>query len=126
MKYVKVLIIMVLVFMCTGCKLTCVKMEYNENTNNTLRVIVKKDTVELNNSYSLTESSILANNKNDLLKDIKKYVDDTYNTESVIEDNTINMSKVLKKDDTFFGEDLNRYNYFELYKYFEEKGYTCR
>ena len=57
---------------------------------------------------------------------IKKYVDDTYNTESVIEDNTINMSKVLKKDDTFFGEDLNRYNYFELYKYFEEKGYTCR
>ena len=126
MKYIKVLIIIMIVLCCTGCKLTCVKMEHNENTDNTLRVIVNKDTIELNNSYKLNSSSIISNNKDELLKSIKEYVDDTYKTNSVIENDTVNMKLELNKKDDFFGSDLDKYNYFELYKYFEEKGYTCR
>lgn len=126
MKYIKVLIIILVVFLCTGCKLTCVKMEHNDNTDNTLRVIVNRKTVEINNSYKLNNKSVISNNKNELLESIKKYIDETYNVESAIEDNTVNMSLIMNKDDNFFGDDLNKYNYFELHKYFEEKGYTCR
>lgn len=126
MKYIKVLIIILVVFLCTGCKLTCVKMEHNDNTDNTLRVIVNRKTVEINNSYKLNNNSVISNNKNELLESIKKYIDETYNVESVIEDDTVNLSLIMNKDNNFFGDDLNKYNYFELHKYFEEKGYTCR
>ena len=126
MKYIKGLIIILVVFLCTGCKLTCVKMEHNDNTDNTLRVIVNRKTVEINNSYKLNNKSVISNNKNELLESIKKYIDETYNVESVIEDDTVNMSLIMNKDDNFFGDDLNKYHYFELHKYFEEKGYTCR
>lgn len=126
MKYIKALILVFIVFSCAGCKLTCVKMEQHENTDNTFRVIINNKNVELNNSYTLNDNSASADNKDKLLNDIKSYLDETYDTESVIEGNTVNMKKVMTKNDTFFGYDLNNFNYFELSKYFEENGYTCR
>ncbi len=125
MKKIKLLIIVVLVLFCTGCKLTCVKIETNENTINYLRVIVRNK-VELHNTYKLNENSIVANNKDFLLSSIKEYVDNTYNVDSVIEDDSVDMSIVLDKDNNMFGEDLYKYGKVELSKYFKEKGYTCR
>ena len=125
MKYLKVLIIVLITFLLTGCKLTCVKIENNENTDNYLRVIVS-DKVELHNTYKLNDNSMNSNNRDYLIKKVKEYVDNTYNTDSTIEDNSVDMDITLDKGNNIFGEDLYKYSKYQLSKYFKEKGYTCR
>lgn len=126
MKYIKLIILVLIVFLCTGCKMTCVKIEHNENTDNILRVIIRENDIELSNSYSLNDTGKEADNKDELLETIKDYVDSTYNTFSSIENDTVNMNLIVNKDNDIFGKDLSDYNYFELSKFFKEKGYTCR